>query len=127
MNHPALLAALALAVILAVAWLSATLAERRRRDMQDRLTAVLTAAPGRSALSGLRRTSMPGARRGLRLLPQWLSRHLAEELGATGDRLGMSGLVLGAAIGAALAAGVFGGVLQWPLLVTAPIDRKSVV
>ena len=125
MNHPALLAAVALAVILAVAWLSATLAERRRRDMQDRLTAVLTAAPGRSALSNgrvlLRRTNLPGARRGPRLLPQWVSRHLAEELGATGDRLRVPSLVLGAAIGAVLAAGVFGWVLQWPLLVITPI------
>ena len=122
MNHPALLAGLALVVILAVAWLSATVAERRRRDMRGQLAAVLTATSGRNGPDGsmaLRRASPTGKRRGLWLLPGRL--YLAEELGATGDRLGIASLLLAAVIGALLAVGIFSEVLQWPPLVTAPI------
>lgn len=125
MNHPALLAALALVVVLAVGWLTATVAERRRRDMRGRLTSVLTAVPGRNGPSGgsvlLRRASPTGARRGPRLLPRWLYGRLAEELGATGDRLKISSLLLAAVIGAILAAELFAEVLQWPPLITALI------
>jgi Flp pilus assembly protein TadB len=122
MNQPALLAGLALVGILAVAWLSATVAERRRRDMQGQLAAVLTATSGRNGLDGsvaLRRASPTGRRRGLWLLPGRL--YLAEELGATGDRLRIVSLVLAAFIGALLAVGIFAEVLQWPPLVTTPI------
>ncbi len=122
MNHPALLAGLALVVILAVAWLSATVAERRRRDMRGQLAAVLTATSGRNGPDGsmaLRRASPTGKRRGLWLLPGRL--YLAEELGATGDRLRIGSLLLAAVIGALLAVGIFSEVLQWPPLVTAPI------
>src|SRR6266851_951690 len=122
MNHPALLAGLALVVILGAAWRSATVAERRRRDMQGQLAAVLTATSGRNGPDGsvaLRRASPTSRRRGLWLLPGRL--YLAEELGATGDRLRIVSLVLAAFIGALLAVGIFAEVLQWPFLVTAPI------
>jgi len=123
MNHPTLLAALALVVILAAAWLMATLSERRRRDMRGRLTSVLTAMPGRNNPSGgsvlLRRASPTG--RGPWLVQRWLSGWLAEELGATGDRLRIVSLLLAAVIGALLAVGIFAEVLQWPPLITALI------
>jgi len=123
MKHPALLGALALVVILAVAWLSATVAERRRRDMQGQLAAVLAATSGRNGPDGsvgLRRAGPTGTRHGLRLLlPGRL--YLAEELGATGDRLRIVSLLLAAVIGALLAVGIFAEVLQWPLFLTAPI------
>src|SRR5437773_209272 len=100
MNHPTLLAALALVVILAAAWLTATLSDRRRRDMRGRLTSVLTAMPGRNDPSGgsvlLRRASPTG--RGW-LVQRWLYGWLAEELGATGDRLRISSLLLASVIG----------------------------
>jgi tight adherence protein B len=125
MNSPTLLAGMVLVVFLAGAWLMATVAERRRRDMRARLSGVLAGATERSAASGgsvsLRR-AMPGGRRGgLRLLPQSIYQALNNELGATGDRLEISGLLIAAFIGALLAAGLSAGVLEWPLFLTVPL------
>jgi tight adherence protein B len=125
MSNPTLLACMALVVFLAGGWLVATIAERRRRDMRGRLTAVLTGAPERNAaLDGsvaLRRAIPHGARGGLRLLPRSVYQQLTKELGATGDRLTITTLLVAAFIGALLAAGLSAGVLQWPLVLTVPL------
>ena len=125
MNNAVLLAGLALAAILAGGWLTATVAERRRRDMRGRLTAVLTGTPQRndasSGLVSLRRADPARTRRALGLAPRWLIERLGEELGATGDSLTLSSLVLAAAIGALLATGLLAGVLQWSPFMTVPM------
>jgi len=124
MTHPALLAGLALVVILAVGWLLASAAERRRRNIQGQLTAVLAATSARNGPGGsiaLRRALPGGAQRGLRLFSGRLHRWLGEELGATGDRLKIASLLFAAVIGVLGAVGIFAEVLHWPLLVTVPI------
>src|ERR1700719_3363313 len=124
MTHPALLAGLALVVILAVGCLLASAAERRRRNIQGQLTAVLAATSARNGPGGsiaLRRALPGGAQRGLRLFSGRLHGWLGEELGATGDRLKIASLLFAAVIGVLGAVGIFAEVLQWPLLVTVPI------
>jgi tight adherence protein B len=123
MTHPALLAAVAVAVVLGAAWLSVIIAERRRRSIQGRITAVLTGAPLRSASSSggisLRRDVPTGGV--LQLLPAWFDRYLTEGLGATGDRVKVQSLVIAAFIGALVAAGFLIGLLRVPILVSVPL------
>jgi len=125
MNHPGLLAAAAVAVVLGVAWLSVIVAERRRRGIQGRIAAVLTGAPLRGASPNgaisLRREVLTGGGGALQLLPGWFYRHLTEELGATGDRVKVSSLVLAAFIGALVAVGFLIGLLRLPILVSVPL------
>src|SRR5207247_1941631 len=91
MKYPALVLAVALAIILAVGWLSAAMAERRRRGLQARVAAVLVAAPERGALTDaavpLRRTGTNARARGSTHPAGRLYGLLLEELGATGDRI----------------------------------------
>jgi tight adherence protein B len=129
MNHPELLAAIALVVVLAVVWLSTVFAERRRRGLQERLAAVVSAAPparvGSDGSVSLRRGRPTGSAARLRLLPTTLLHRLAEELGATGDRVTLAQLVLTAVVGALAAAGLLLGVLRWPIFMTAPLVLAS--
>jgi tight adherence protein B len=126
MSRWVLVAAVGLVVLAAAAWLVATLAERRRRDLRARLTAVM-AAPGRDADApsagwvSLRRALPSGAQGGFSLFSGRFYRWLGEELGATGDRLKTSNLLVAAAIGAVLAAGVLDGLLRLPFVVTVPL------
>jgi tight adherence protein B len=120
MKHPEVLAAVALAVILAVAWLSTVFAERRRRGLQGRLAAVLFGAqPGAEsdATMALRRPRPISGGQRLRLVPSWFRHRLAEELGATGDRLGVAELVIVALVGGMLAAGLLVLVMQWSMAI----------
>jgi tight adherence protein B len=125
MKHAALLAAVALAVIVGAAWLSTVLADRRRRVVQGRITAVLMGAPLQSTSSdgsmSLRRAVPTGTRDGLGLLQRWFYQRLGEELAATGDRVRIASLLLAALIGAILAMGPVAGLLRLPFLVTAPL------
>jgi tight adherence protein B len=125
MNHPALLAAAGLVVFLASVWLWVSIAERRRRGIQGRISAVLTGAPLRSAAQNgsisLRRALPTGSRSALGLLPEWFHRYLTEELGATGDRIGIVSLLVAAVFGALLATGLVVGLLRLPFPVAVPL------
>jgi tight adherence protein B len=125
MKQSALFAAVALAVILAAAWLVTTVAERRRRAVQGRITAVLTGAPLLSAASGgsmsLRRPVPTGTVSGLQLLPAWFHRYLVDELGATGDRLKIASLLRTVLIGTLLVGGLLYGLVRLPLLAAVPV------
>jgi tight adherence protein B len=121
----ALIAAVAIAVVLGTAWLSVIVAERRRRSVQGRITAVLTGAPLRGASPNgaisLRREVPTGGAGALQLLPGWFYRYLTEELGATGDRVKLPSLVFAAVIGAVVAVGFFIALLRLPILVGVPL------
>lgn len=123
MNALALLAAFVLAAVFTAAWLSASVAERRRRGLRARLTAVV-AAPQLSIRAGgsvsLRRLTPVDVTPRTGLLSR-LRRHLAEELEATGDRLNNSQLAIAAFVGAMLAAGLLILVLRWPLVIAVPL------
>src|SRR5438874_1302182 len=125
MIDPTLLAGTALAVLLAAVWLSMTVAERRRRNMRGRLTAIMTGTPQEYTASDgsipLRRVSPAGMRSSLGLAPRWFREQLTEELGATGDRLGVTSLVLAGLVGALFATFLLSGVLQLSLVITGPI------
>jgi tight adherence protein B len=123
MNSPALLAAIGIVILLAVAWASAVVAERRRRGLRGRLAAVV----GVSSLGGaapesasLRRTTI-SRRRGLPAVLAGLTHWLVVELRATGDRLTIGSLMIAAAVGALLVSAVAVAILGLPLLVTAPL------
>src|SRR5690348_10185525 len=106
MMHPALFIVGVIAISLAGCLMLATLAERRRRAIQARLASVLVAAPDRRNATdtqvSLRRT---GTNLGSGGSPSVLRLYafLLDELGATGDRLSISSLVVTAVIGAVLA------------------------
>jgi tight adherence protein B len=108
-TQPALIAAIGLAVVLAAGWLAATLSERRRRAMQGRLAAVMVASPAQTAgpqgAASLRRQTAGGKEQGFPLLPPRFYQWLLNELRATGDRLGLLSLFIGAGIALLIAAG----------------------
>src|SRR5690242_4735944 len=99
MNNPALLAAVAVAVLLAAGWLFAARGERRHRANQARLHAVLGAADGAGERGGgalpLRRQASTGGAARFSLAAT-LYRRLGEELEATGDKLKLAHLVIAA-------------------------------
>jgi tight adherence protein B len=120
---PALLGAVALAVVMAAGWVASVVAERRRRTLQGRLAAVVAAptkpgAAGEAAVS-LRRALSRG--RGLPVLPTRLYQWLRVELHATGDRLKLRDLIFAAAAAAVLAIGFLAGVVKQPALVVVPL------
>lgn len=124
MSHPALLAVAALSVVLAAAWLLATLNERRRRSTQIRLAAVLgtdvQASRGIGTPLSLRLPRAPGQARRGSLLAQ-LRHRLAEELEATGDRMTIARLLTVALVGALITAVLLLGVFQWPAVIALPL------
>jgi tight adherence protein B len=129
MNHPELLAAIVLVVILAVGWLSIVFAERRRRGLQTRLAAVVSAGPhvstGSDGSVSLRRGRPSGHAARLRLLPTIFHHHLAQELGATGDQVTLVHLFLTAVVGGLVVAALLLSMLRWPLFLTAPLVIAS--
>lgn len=129
MSNQALFAALALALFLGLAWLIAAYAERRRRGLQSRLAAVLAAPiPIDNRPAGgvsLRRTGPIGIAHGLRLLPQGFYDFLIDELGATGERLSLTQLVIAAVVGTLSMAVLLAGVLRWPGLIAVPLSLAA--
>jgi tight adherence protein B len=122
-NNPGLLAAIGLVLVLAAGWGWVVVAERRHRETQARLSAVLVAAPQSRVDSGgavsLRRGAA-GAVGGLGLLPARIQQYVAGELGGTGDRLKSWHLAAAAGLGMLLSATLF-AILGWPIALAAPI------
>jgi tight adherence protein B len=129
---PALLGAVALAVVLAAGWVASIAAERRRRALQSRLAAVVATAPQGGAAAApeaamaLRRALSRGGR-GLPVLPARLYQWLHVELHATGDRLKLRDLILAAAAAAVLAIGFLAGVAKQPAFVVVPLALAAAV
>src|SRR5687767_7153376 len=112
MMRQVLIAAIGVFVILAAAWLASIVAERRRRALQGRLAAVLAPSPATSSLSQtevasvLRREAASRGTRVFPLVPLRFRQWLVAELQATGDSLGITSLLIAAAVGTLVTTGV---------------------
>jgi tight adherence protein B len=118
MTDPVLFAAVALVAIFAIAWVSATIVERRRRLLQGRLAAVVVVPSDRPTgfdpSASLRRQTARDRAPGLALLPTRLHRWMLNELHATGG-LTFARLAIVAVTGAVLTAGALTAILGFAL------------
>ena len=120
MTDPVLLAAAALVIALGAAFVWATVAERRRRAVQARLSMVLAAAPRASVDPvSLRRTSSGRNANPFGLLPRQIHDRITQELSATADRLTIWDLVISGAVGVSVVGAIFITLLEWPPVVGA--------